>query len=128
MNTRGRTSGFFLALMLASAAGSGIAAPRSDDAQAVDKMRAAVAANAEKALARQGGSKIMFKVDAGALREAMVTELRDDLYRTVREGRIPFSGLAIRDGGVEVRIADAKDRQRVLGKLVPSTAAQTISV
>jgi preprotein translocase subunit SecD len=128
MNARGRTSGFFLALMLASAAGSAIAAPRSDDAQAVDKMRAAVAANAEKALARQGGSKIMFKVDAGALREAMVTELRDDLYRTVREGRIPFSGLAIRDGGVEVRIADAKDRQRVLGKLVPSTAAQTISV
>ena len=104
-------------------------APRSDDAQEVDKMRAANAANAEKALAKQGGSKIMFKVDAAALREAVVTELRDDLYRTVREGRIPFSGLAIRDGGVEVRIAEPKDRQRVLGKLVPSTAStETISV
>jgi preprotein translocase subunit SecD len=128
MNARGRTAGFLVAFMLASAACSAIAAPRADDAQAVDKMRAAIAANAEKALAKQGGSRILFKVDAGALREAVVTELRDDLYRTVREGRIPFSALAIRDGGVEIRIAEPKDRQRVLGKLVPSTAAQTISV
>ena len=125
MNARGRTAGLFVAFMLASAACSAVAAPRaaSDDAQAVDKMRAAIAANAEKALAKQGGSKILFKVDAAALREAVVTELRDDLYRTVREGRIPFSGLAIRDGGVEIRIAEPKDRQRVLAKLVPSTLA-----
>lgn len=128
MNALGKTTGVLVALMLASAACSAIAAPRSDDAQAVEKMRAATATNAEKALAKQGGSKITFKVDASALREAMVTELRDDLYRTVREGRIPFAGLAIRDGGVEVRIAEPRDRQRVLGKLVPSAAAQTISV
>jgi preprotein translocase subunit SecD len=133
MNARGRTAGLVVAFMLASAACSAIAAPRSDDAEAVDKMRAAIAANAEKALARQGGSRILFKVDAAALREAMVTELRDDLYRIVREGRIPFSGLAIRDGGVEVRIADVKDRQRVLGKLVPSvkdspSGAEAVSV
>ena len=123
MNVRGKTAGFIVAFMLASAACSAIAAPRatSDDAQAVDKMRAAIAANAEKALARQGGSRIQFKVDSAALREAVVTELRDDVYRTVREGRIPFSGLAMRDGGVEVRIAEPKDRQRVLAKLVPST-------
>jgi preprotein translocase subunit SecD len=121
MNARSKTTGIIVAFMLASAAGSAVAAPRSDDAQAVDKMRTAIAANAEKALANQGGSRILFKVDAAALREIVVTELRDDLYRIVREGRIPFSGLAIRDGGVEVRIADAKERQRVLGKLVPST-------
>ena len=108
MNTRGRTSGFFLALMLASAAGSAIAAPRSDDAQAVDKMRAAIAANAGKLLETQSGSRIVFKVDSAALREAMVTDLRDDLYRILREGRIPFSGLAMREGGVEVRIAEPK--------------------
>ena len=120
MNARGRTAGLFVALMLASAACTAVAAPRSDDAQAVEKMGAAIVANAEKALAKQGGSRIFFKVDSAALREAVVTELRDDLYRTVREGRIPFSGLAMRDGGVEIRIADAKDRQRVVGKLVPS--------
>ena len=129
MNTRGRTAGFLVAFMWASAAFL-MATPASaaDAANDLDKMRAAIAANVEKALAKQGGSRILFKVDASALREAVVTELRDDAYRTVREGRIPFSGLAIRDGGVEVRIADAKDRQRVLGKLVPSTAAATISV
>lgn len=134
MNARGRTAGFIVAFMLASGACS-VAAPRAtpDDARAVDKMRAAIAVNAEQALARQGGSRILFKVDSAALREAIVTELRDDLYRTVREGRIPFSGLAIRDGGVEVRIAEPKDRQRMLAKLVPSTkdapsGAETISV
>jgi len=133
MNARSRTAGLIAALMLASAACSALAAPRaSDDAQELEKMRAAVVANAEKALARQGGSKILFKVDSAALREAVVTELRDDLYRIVREGRIPFAGLALRDGGVEVRIADAKDRQRVLGKLVPGkttpSAPETVSV
>ncbi|MGH6642149.1 MAG: SecDF P1 head subdomain-containing protein [Bradyrhizobium sp.] len=122
MNVRGRTAGLLVAFVLASAACPAIAAPRapSDDAQAVEKMRAAIAANAEKALAKQGGSRILFRVDGAALREAVVTELRDDLYRTVREGRIPFSGLATRDGGVEIRIADAKDRQRVVGKFAAS--------
>lgn len=127
MYARGKTAGFIAAFMLVSAACS--AAPRaaSEDAQVIERARAAIAANAEQALARQGGSKILFKVDSAALREAVVTELRDDLYRTVREGRIPFSGLAMRDGGVEVRIAEPKDRQRVLTKLVPSAAAKTIS-
>jgi preprotein translocase subunit SecD len=48
---------------------------------------------------------------------------RDDAYRILREGHIPFAGLAVREGGVEVRIAEAKDRRRVLSKLVPSTEA-----
>jgi preprotein translocase subunit SecD len=123
INARARTTGLIVALFLASAL-SAIAAPSAptpDDAQEVDRIRAAVFANAEKAVEKQGGSRILFKVDAGALREAMVTELRDDLYRILREGRIPFSGLAMHESGVEVRIAEARDRQRVLSKLVPST-------
>jgi preprotein translocase subunit SecD len=126
MNQRGKTTGLIVAFILASAAWSAIAAPgapASDDAQEVDRMRATVAANAGKALEKQGGSRILFNVDAGALQEAMVTDLRDDVYRIVREGRIPFAGLAVRDGGVEVRIADAKDQQRLLSKLVPTTEA-----
>src|SRR5260370_10609205 len=39
------------------------------------------------------------------------------------KGRIPFAGLAVREGGVEVRIAEAKDQQQVLSKLVPPTEA-----
>jgi preprotein translocase subunit SecD len=126
MNVRARTTGLIVAFILASAAWSAMAAPgapASDEAREVDRMVAAIAANAGKALEKQGGSRMLFKVDAGALREAMVTDLRDDVYRIVRAGRIPFVGLAVREGGVEVRIADAKDRQRVLSKLVPATEA-----
>jgi len=46
-----------------------------------------------------------------------VTELRDDLYRILKEGRVPFSGLAMHDGTVEVRIVEQKDRDRVTSKL-----------
>jgi preprotein translocase subunit SecD len=126
MNEWTRTTGLIVAFILASAAGSAISASRasaSDDAQEVDRIRAAMVANAGKAIEQQGGSRILFKVDAAALREAMVTDLRDDVYRILHEGRIPFAGLAVRDGGVEVRIADPKDQQRVLGKLVPSSPA-----
>jgi preprotein translocase subunit SecD len=122
MNTRARMTGVVVAFIFAFTAWPAIAAPRGpvpDDAQEVDKMRAAIVANAEKALQKQGGSRILFKVDADALREVMVTGLRDDVYRILREGRIPFSGLTMHDGGVDVRIADAKNRQLVLSKLMP---------
>ncbi|CAN5510950.1 preprotein translocase subunit SecD [soil metagenome] len=112
-------------LFLASAVPA-LAAPRApatDDAQAVDKLRVMQAGNAEKALQQQGGSRIVVKVDAEALREAVVTELRDDLYRILREGRVPHAGLAMHDGAVEVRIAQAADRQKVLSKLMPATEA-----
>jgi preprotein translocase subunit SecD len=78
-----------------------------------------MAAMAEKALQAQGGSRIVFKVDPAALRETVVTELRDDVVRVVREERIPFAGLTIRDGGVELRMADAGNRQRLVSKLTP---------
>lgn len=126
MNQRTVTTGLVVAFILASAALPAMSAPRapaSDDAQAVDRMRAAIAVNAGKLLETQGGSRVVFKVDGAALHEAVVTELRDDLYKILREGRIPFAGLAMRDGGVEVRITEPKDRQRVLSKLVPSTEA-----
>jgi preprotein translocase subunit SecD len=94
MNQRTRTTGLIVAFILASAALPATAAPAPDDAQEVVRIRAAIAANADKALEKQGGSRILFKVDADALHEEMVTDLRDDLYRILREGRIPFAGLA----------------------------------
>jgi preprotein translocase subunit SecD len=130
MNEWTRTTGLIVAFMLACAAASAISAPRalaSDDAQEVDKMRAATAADAGKAIEQHGGSRILFKVDAGALREAMVTDLRDDVYRILHDGRIPFAGLAVRDGGLEVRIADPKDQQRVLSKLMPSSEGAVVA-
>jgi preprotein translocase subunit SecD len=110
-----------MAFIFASAAMPALAA--SSDAQEVARARATMAANAEKALQQQGGSRILLRVDASALREAAVMELRDDIYRIVREEKIPFSGLAIRDSGVELRIADARHRERLVSKLTQATEA-----
>ncbi|MCP3477355.1 preprotein translocase subunit SecD [Bradyrhizobium sp. CCGUVB1N3] len=110
------TTGLIAALVLGAAVAVPLHAARAEDAP-VDKMRAKIGAFAEKAIAQQGGSRMVFKVDAGALRDRTVNDLRDDLYRIVHDGRIPFSGLAIRDGGVEIRITEPKDRDRVLAKL-----------
>jgi preprotein translocase subunit SecD len=128
MNQRAGTTastGLRVALLLASAilsTMSAAAAPAPDPAQDVERMRAAMAANADKALETQGGSRILFKVDSAALREAIVTDLRDDVVRIVREDRIPHAGLAMRDDSVELRIADT-NRQRLVSKLNPPTAS-----
>lgn len=80
-------------------------------------MRAKVAAFITDKMEKLGGSRIIYKVDSDALREAVTTDLRDDVYKTLREGRIAFSGLVIRDGGVELKIADAKGRDLLTRKL-----------
>jgi preprotein translocase subunit SecD len=78
---------------------------------------------AEAALRRQGGSRMLVKVDSDALRETITIQLRDDVRRLLREGRIPFGGLAAHDGSVEVRIREAKDREQALSKLPPLSGA-----
>ncbi len=119
MNQRARATGLVVAFTLAFAVFPAISAPAPDAAQ----MRAKISAYVENALATQGGSLIVFKVDSDALREAIVIDLRDDVFQIVHDGRIPFAGLALRDGGVEVRIANANDRQKVVSKLAPATQA-----
>ncbi|MCA1416150.1 preprotein translocase subunit SecD [Bradyrhizobium sp. NBAIM20] len=84
----------------------------------LDKVRVKVAAFIADRMEKLGGSWIVYRVDTDALREAVVTDLRDDVYKILREGRIAFSGLAIRDGGVDVKIADAKGREQLTRKLV----------
>jgi preprotein translocase subunit SecD len=121
MHKRAGLTGLITAFILTFAAAPGMTATASDDAQAVEKMRAAIVANAEKLLGQQGGSRILFKVDADALRDAMITDLRDDAFRILHDERIPFADLAVRQGAVEVRIADPKNQQRLTGKLVPAT-------
>lgn len=118
MNERTRATGLIVAFILAVAFPAA-AAPAPDAAQ----MRAKIATYVEKALATQGGSRILFKVDADALREAIVMDLRDEVFQILHDGRIPFAGLAVREVGVEVRIANANDRQKVASKLVPATQA-----
>jgi preprotein translocase subunit SecD len=128
MNARVRITGFIAAIMLAFAASPVIAAPASDDALAVNKMRVAAVVNAQKLLDQEGGSRILFKVDDDALREAMMTDLRDEVFKILHDDRIPFTDLAVRQGSVEVRITDAKNQQKLFAKLVAPAASGAASV
>ncbi|MCK1394794.1 preprotein translocase subunit SecD [Bradyrhizobium sp. 1] len=106
-------------LILAFAMAAAIALPRAAlaaDSQ-FDKMRAKIAAFVADKMEKLGGSRIVYKVDTDGLRESVVTDLRDDVYKTLRNGKIAFSGLVIRDGGVELKIADAKGREELKRKL-----------
>jgi preprotein translocase subunit SecD len=89
----------------------------------LEAARAARATQAQAALKLQGGSRILLKLDTDALREAVAIGLRDDVRRMLREERVPFSGAAARDGIVEMRVRDAKDRERALSKLAPLLGA-----
>ncbi|MFT4120358.1 SecDF P1 head subdomain-containing protein [Bradyrhizobium sp.] len=106
-------------LIAALAIGAAITLPGGAGAEEnqIDKMRAKVSALAGTMMEKLGGSRIDYRVDTDGLREAVLTDLRDDVYRNLREGRIAFSGLAIHDGSVEVRIADAGSRDQFLRKL-----------
>ena len=126
-------SKFITALGLAFAMAAAIAMPGAAAADAqLDKMRVKVAAFIADKMEKLGGSRIVYRVDADGLREAVVADLRDDVYKILREGRIAFSGLAIRDGGVEVNIREAKGREQLTHKLASAaeglpTHALTVS-
>jgi len=122
---RDRTTRLFVTLTMTSMiAAAAIALPHAalaGDSQ-FDKMRAKIAAFVGDKMEKLGGSRIVYKVDSDGLRESAITDLRDDVYRILREGKIAFSGLAIRDGAVELKIADAKGREQLARKL--SSAAE----
>ncbi|WP_027534518.1 preprotein translocase subunit SecD [Bradyrhizobium sp. WSM3983] len=82
-----------------------------------DKMRAKIVAFVGDKMEKLGGSRIIYEVDSSGLRESVVTDLRDDVYKSLHDGHIAFSNLAIRDGGVDVKIADAKGRDQLVRKL-----------
>jgi preprotein translocase subunit SecD len=79
--------------------------------------------NAEAALKRQGGSRLLLKLDTDALRDAVLIQLRDDARRELREARIAHSGLVIQDGRIEVRIRQPEDRQLAHAKLTSLSIA-----
>lgn len=112
---RDRITSLILSLAMALA----IALPRAalaDDFQ-LDKIRARIAAFVGDKMEKLGGLRIVYKVDTGGLRESVVTDLRDDVYKVLREGKIAFSGLAICEGGVELKITDPKGREQLARKL-----------
>src|SRR5271156_4604538 len=73
----------------------------------------------------QGGSHLLLEVDASAVRKERLQGLADDVLRTLRQARIPFTGRAIHGNSVEVRITRDSDVETALGK--PRELSQPLS-
>src|SRR5476651_1233866 len=66
----------------------------------------------------QGGSHILLEVDINDVRAQKATALRDDVRNVLnRAPRIGYTGLAIKDLTVEVRIREEFDFQTALTRL-----------
>ncbi|QWG10919.1 protein translocase subunit SecD [Bradyrhizobium sediminis] len=65
----------------------------------------------------QGGSHILLEVDSNSVKKDKLDQVRDDVRRALREAKIPYTGLAVRNDNVEVRITKDTDLQNALTKL-----------
>jgi len=65
----------------------------------------------------QGGSHILLEVDANSVKKDKLDQVRDDVRRTLRDAKIGYTGLAVRNDSVEVRITKDTDLQNALAKL-----------
>ena len=66
----------------------------------------------------QGGSHVLLEIDRAELVRSQVTQLRDDVRRILREERVSFQGgIQTTARGVQIRVPDQAERQRVLPKL-----------
>src|SRR5688572_24587432 len=66
----------------------------------------------------QGGSHVLLEIDSPDLMRSLTVQLRDDVRRVLREGRAtPQGGIQPLPRGVQIRLADSADRERLLPKL-----------
>ncbi|WP_363349318.1 protein translocase subunit SecD [Methylocystis echinoides] len=66
----------------------------------------------------QGGSHVMLEVDQADLVSTQVKNLRDDVRRILREEKVAITGgIGATPRGVQLRVADAADRDKILPKL-----------
>src|SRR5262245_7779466 len=84
----------------------------------------------------QGGSHILLEVDSNAVRKEKLQTLLDDVRRSLREARIPYTGLAVRGDTVEVRptanqqqaLAKLRELSQPLGGLLSATGQRTLDI
>jgi preprotein translocase subunit SecD len=65
----------------------------------------------------QGGSHILLEVDTRAVRKEMLETLRDDVRRVLRDARVGYTGLVVRNNAVEVRIREGSNTNDAFQKL-----------
>src|ERR1700704_6960644 len=65
----------------------------------------------------QGGSHILLEVDANSVKKDKLDQVRDDIRRALRDAKIGYTGLAVRNDSAEVRISKDTDVPTALAKL-----------
>jgi preprotein translocase subunit SecD len=65
----------------------------------------------------QGGSYLLLEVDSNYVKKEKLDQIRDDVRRVLRENRIVYTGLVVRNDAVEVRISKDTDQPVALSKL-----------
>jgi preprotein translocase subunit SecD len=65
----------------------------------------------------QGGSYLLLEVDSNYVRKEKLDQVRDDVRRALREAKIGYTGLNVRNDAVEVRISRDTDVPNALTKL-----------
>lgn len=65
----------------------------------------------------QGGSHILLEVDGSALRKERSEQVRDEVRRVLRDSKIGYSNLAVRDASVSLRLRDAAETEKALTEL-----------
>jgi len=65
----------------------------------------------------QGGSHILLEVDSNSVKKDKLDQVRDDVRRTLRDNKIVYTGLGVRNDNVEVRITKDTDQATALTKL-----------
>src|SRR6187455_1016616 len=65
----------------------------------------------------QGGSHILLEVDSNSVKKDKLDQVRDDTRKTLRDAKIPYTGLTVRNDNVEVRITKDTDVATALTKL-----------
>jgi preprotein translocase subunit SecD len=65
----------------------------------------------------QGGSYLLLEVDSNYVKKEKLEQIRDDVRRTLRDAKIGYTGLAVRNDAVEVRVSRESDAPTALAKL-----------
>ena len=85
----------------------------------------------------QGGSHLLFEVDADSVKKSKLDQIRDDVRRTLRDAKIGYTGLVARADSVEVRVKDTdvanalpklRELSQPLGGLLGSSGQRSLEV
>jgi preprotein translocase subunit SecD len=86
----------------------------------------------------QGGSYLLLEVDSNYVKKEKLDQVRDDVRRNLREAKIGYTGLALRNDAVEVRVSKdtevqaaydkLKELSQPLGGLVGSSGQRSLEV